>query len=178
MDFLLDPGDDHRKVRAAMLRYREYLASVRRDLPREVFEFASSPWRYDFTDHRCLHDSWIENVSIDELSPPGAPEDRSVEVTVRLLGAYHDGYTILHYRGVKSYHLTMNAINRQLGSGLANRSGGAHGDWLVDEIRLGKGGEVIHEILLSTGITWVITCTTIHYSTTIIDTAIRAGQTN
>jgi hypothetical protein len=167
MNFLRDPGDDHRKVLAGIQRYEEYLASVRRELPREVFELASSRWRFDFTDHRCLHDSWIESVSIDEGSQSDALDSRSVEITMRLLGAYHDGHTILHYSGVKSYQLAMNSANRRSGGELNNLAITGHGDWLMDEIRLGNGRDVIHEILLSTGVTWVIVCTTIHYSTTI-----------
>lgn len=164
MKYLAHPADDPRKVLAGIDRYCAYLESVRHGLPAEVFELASPSWRFDFTDHRCLHDSWVEKVSIDERSSQRSTERRSVEITIRLLGAFHDGYTTLRYEGVTAYQIF---LNRMPNDGRPAAPVAGHGDWMVDELRLDDAGAVVHEILLSNADTWQITCEMVRYSTTI-----------
>jgi len=124
--------------------YREYLQSVKERLSVTAFEFATAAWHYDHSDHRCPHDSWVESLTIDE---PGAGErlqDRSLRISTRLLGAFHDGHLLLGYADVQTYSLE------------SPKGRAGHGDWLVDEIRLSDNGFVLHEVLFSNDSRWRI----------------------
>ena len=124
--------------------YREYLQSVKERLSVTAFEFATAAWHYDHSDHRCPHDSWVESLTIDE---PGAGErlqDRSLRISTRLLGAFHDGHLLLGYADVQTYSLE------------SPKGRAGHGDWLVDEIRLSDNGFVLHEVLFSNDSRWQI----------------------
>ena len=61
-------------------------------------------------------------------------ELRSLTITIRLLGAYHDDYIELVYPDVYSYDLAGMHVGR------------GHGDLQYDEFRVGEQGRVIHEI--------------------------------
>jgi len=124
--------------------YREYLRSVKERLPASAFEFATAAWHYDYSDHRCPHDSWVESLTIDEPARGGRLEDRSLRISTRLLGAFHDGHLMLDYADVQMYSL----------ENPKTRSG--HGDWLFDEIRLSENGIVLHEVLFSNDSLWLI----------------------
>ena len=124
--------------------YREYVQSVKERLPRSAFEFATAAWHYDYSDHRCPHDSWVESLTIDEPARGGRLQDRSLRISTRLLGAFHDGYLLLGYADVQMYSL----------EGPKTRAG--HGDWLVDEIRLSENGFILHEVLLNNDNRWLI----------------------
>ena len=55
-------------------------------------------------------------------------------LTVRLLGAYHDGHIELRYEGVTVYRLE----SWDLAAG--------HRGWLADELRIDAAGRLEHEI--------------------------------
>ena len=131
--------------------YREYLQSIKDRLPPSAFEFATAAWHYDHCDHRCPHDSWVESLTIGEASKEGRLHDRSFYISLRLLGAFHDGHILLSYTDVQNYLLDN------------PRTLGGHGDWLVDEIRLAETGLVLHEVLFSTGSRWLIQAKDISY---------------
>jgi hypothetical protein len=59
---------------------------------------------------------------------------RSTTLTIRLLGAYHDGFIEFLYPEVYAYDLGATSV------------GQGHGDWRYDEFRLGDGGRLVHEI--------------------------------
>ena len=124
--------------------YREYLQSVKDRLPVSAFEFATAAWHYDYSDHRCPHDSWVESLTIDEAARGGRLEDRSLRISSRLLGAFHDGHLSLDYADVQMYSL----------ENPKTRAG--HGDWLFDEIRLSENGFVLHEVLFGNDSLWLI----------------------
>ena len=94
-------------------------------------------------DPRCPHDAWVERVEVLETGTGERQAMRSLEIRIRLLGAYHDGHIELAYEGVRRY---------RIGS-----RGSAHGDWLYDELRLSADGFVLHEIEIA-GDTWEIEC--------------------
>ena len=71
-------------------------------------------------------------------------EARSLHISTRLLGAFHDGYLLLGYADVQMYSLE------------SPKALAGHGDWLVDEVRLSDSGFVLHEVLLSNDSRWVI----------------------
>lgn len=131
--------------------YARYLESVRESLPNSAFEFATAFWRHS-DDHRGLHDSWVESLVVTEPSSGDRHENRAIEIQVRLLGSYHDGYMTINYRGVQSY-----ALETPLEFKLPPLHVG-HGDWLSDEVTLSKQNFVLHEVELSRGSRWLIEC--------------------
>ena len=131
--------------------YAQYLESVRELMPRSAFEFATASWR-DNVNHRCLHDSWVESLTLAEPSQGDRHQNRSLEIHVRLLGSYHDGHTTISYREVQSY-----SLETPLEFKLPPLDVG-HGDWLYDEVRLSEHKFVVHEVEFSRGSRWLIEC--------------------
>lgn len=120
-------------VDGAFARYRAYLEANRHRFPPSAYSLASSDWYFGFSDHQAPHDSWLESLSVSEPSTGQRSEIRTVSITIKLLGAYHDGYIELHYPTVFEYRLG----GMTLGQG--------HGDWRYDEFRLNERDQVIHE---------------------------------
>jgi hypothetical protein len=107
---------------------------VQRQLP----DFATAAWYSDPSDHRCPHDGWLESLQFTEPALGKRQEQRKTAVTLRLLGAFHDGHILLHYTGVTGYQLSSESCGRGLG------------DWLHDEFSVAESG------LLSHRITWCL----------------------
>jgi hypothetical protein len=103
----------------------------RRELPR----FATEPWYNDPRDHRCPHDAWLESVEISEAATGQRNEVRRTVITVRLLGAYHDGRIVFRYRDVSNF--TLSGVHTLRGLG----------DWLSDKFVHSDTGSLVHEIL-------------------------------
>jgi len=138
-------------------QYRAFLAEHADRLPPGVATFALHDWYYNPQEHRCPHDSWLEELSIIEPWAGNRNEQRSVEVRLRLLGAYHDGHIFFRYLDVRSYSLETpaNFEPSPLHEG--------HGDFLVDEIRPLPDGSVEHAIKFSTGSRFRIECSNIEF---------------
>ena len=150
MKFLSDyPGGSTEEVVRAFRDYSAYLRSVRERLPKSAYEFAAAPWHYDHNDHRCPHDSWVEALTISEAAAGKRREKRHIELAIRLLGAFHDGYLELSYSDVEAYSL--------VGASDKKRVIG-HDDWLADEVRLSEKNLVDHEILFRGTSRWLIEC--------------------
>jgi hypothetical protein len=124
-------------VPLAFRAYHLYLDSVADRFPPEALAVARSAWYHDSRDHRCPHDAWLEELRIRETGAGPPQSERSAEITVRLLGAYHDGRTDLTYRDVSRYDCR---FYRPRGAHVA------HADWRYDEFRLSEDGRLIHEI--------------------------------
>lgn len=142
------PADSLDAFQAGWARHQRYLASIAERLPPSARAFALAEWHYDFEDPRCPHDAWVEQVEVLETGTGYRGEVRSLDLRVRLLGAYHDGHIELTYRAVHHY---------RIGSQRPD-----HGDWLYDEIRLSPEGRVLHEIEF-VGDTWEIECQDVAY---------------
>jgi hypothetical protein len=140
--------DSLEEFRTGWARYQEYLDSIADRLPPSARAFALAAWHYDFSDPRCPHDAWVERVEVLETGSGDRHEVRSLQLRVRLLGAYHDGHIELMYEDVRRY---------RIGS-----RGPGHGDWLYDEIRLSADGHVLHEIEIG-GDSWEIECQDVAY---------------
>jgi len=136
--------------------YQEYLQSIQGRLPDSARDFALSHWHYDFEDHRCPHDAWLESVAIREPAQGERKEFRQIEIRIALLGAYHDGNIEIFYPQVANYHIVRGFDSSTRGKKIG------HGDWLTDEVRLTDAGRVIHEIEFEKGI-WVIEAGDIEY---------------
>jgi hypothetical protein len=124
---------------SAFARYRQYLKSVQADFPPNAFALATSDWYFTSSDHRAPHDGWLEEARLVEIALTHDRSERQVDLHVRLLGAYHDGWIELHYQDVTRYILDLHSPRSGTGRG-------SHQDWRYDEFRLAPGGRVEHEI--------------------------------
>lgn len=102
---------------------------------RKLPEFASADWYLDPSDHRCPHDAWLETLEISEPAEGERKEKRQTAITVRLLGAYHDGHIVFRYVGVRKYSVASGSCEHGLG------------DWLRDELSLSSEGLMVHRIV-------------------------------
>jgi hypothetical protein len=115
-------------------KYRKYLEDNHDRFPSAAHTLAMSDWYHDPRYHECPHDAWLEWVKVEEHSTGERHEIRSVAITIKLLGAYHDGIIEIHYPKVFEYRLNSLALE------------GGHRDWRYDELRLNEKGHLIHEI--------------------------------
>ncbi len=102
--------------------------------PRQLPDFARADWYSDATDHRCPHDAWLESVELSETTEGERRETRKTAITVRLLGAYHDGHIFFRYSDVSSFAIGSPSSGRGLG------------DWLEDRYSLSAVDSLRHEI--------------------------------
>ena len=133
MTFILAEERDADVV-TAFANYKSYLKENETHFPSSAFELANSDWFYNFDDHKCPHDAWLEKIEIIEPATGKNSENREVAIKIRLLGAYHDGYIELYYPKVFRYQFNVPAGDK------------GHGDWRYDEFRLSENGHLIHEI--------------------------------
>lgn len=154
--------EDHLLIKKCFNEYFQYLESIKDKLPKNVVDFAMAPWHYDPSDYKCPHDAWVESLKIAEVSFGERRRNRNIEIHLQLLGAYHDGFIDLIYKGVKGYTLT---LPEEDNSGLNTW----HGDWMSDEIRLTEDGNVIHEVEFQVDGRWKIFFTDIEYKWTPFD---------
>ena len=127
--------------------YEHDIAAIAERLPPNAREFALAKWHRDPQDHRCIHDSWIEELKVKEIASGDRQDHRMLEVSVRLLGAYHDRYLVLSYSAVRLYSLTRST----LGSTFVRHTV-AHGDLLDDSFAMTEDGYIIHKIRLEFGL--------------------------
>jgi hypothetical protein len=131
-------------------KYASYLATKAAVFPAGAYAFATATWHYDPSDHRCPHDAWLDELTIEE-KVDASEEVRVARIVINLRGAYHNGTLDIVYEKVHGYDLRYLDPERLV-------PGRAHGDWLLDEIRLADDGRVEHEINFSRNGNWVITC--------------------
>ncbi len=148
----LDPRGPYEEIKRRQDAYDRHLESIRDRLPPSAYDFATTvAFRRDVS----LHDAWVESLTITEPSTGERSHIRHVEIHVRLLGAWHDGYIQLCYKDVRRYALSAPHLYPEAEY--------AHGDWLVDEIRLSEAGLVEHEVRFSTRSRWLIECADIEH---------------
>ena len=133
MTFIL-ANDRDQDVTSAFANYRKYLDTHKDKFPKSAYELASSEWWYDFNNHKCPHDAWLERVLIIEPSEGERNEDRATEVKVMLLSAYQDGYIELSYKNAVSIKIDSHDVKR------------GHRDWRYDEFRYTQSELFVHEI--------------------------------
>ncbi|HEX8219068.1 MAG TPA: hypothetical protein VF914_07625 [Chloroflexia bacterium] len=190
MRYLLNPSDwryDQATWRQQWSAYDEYLRSLRGRIPESAFDFATAEWHYNFSDPRCPHDATVEEFTLltrysgsrwyyrgrsgrtsrlgrSRLHKGYLPKREQVphlDIFVRLLGAYRDGYMELTYKKVCSFDVSSPRYRRgyyPIGPG----------DWHYDEVRLSDQGLVEHEIQFgaavhSKAVYWKIECEDIFF---------------
>jgi len=135
MSFILAEQRDNDRGDTWWKAYQRYVEENRGRFPEGALELVTSDWYFNFGDHRSPHDSWLEWSRLGEAAKTEQrSEARQSCLTVRLLGAYHDGYIELHYPVVYSLSLSAPNLNRGLG------------DWRYDEFRISDAGNLVHEI--------------------------------
>ena len=157
MAYLLSNDGRDENVVVAFEKYRNYIESNKNKLSSSAYNLAISEWFYNFQDHKCPHDAWLENLLIFEPSEGERCEARKTEIIVKLLGSYHNGYIELIYKNVSSFKI--DAFNIKAG----------HSDWRYDEFRLSESGLLLHEIEWSgykDTSNWLIEAEDIEYSWT------------
>ena len=100
----------------------------KKSLPASALEFTLADWHYNNIDPRCPHDAWLEHVIIREPSSGERSEIRGLEIEIKLLGAYHDGYIQLLYKDVESYF-----FDQPYRWNEKHSTENGHGDWLIDD---------------------------------------------
>lgn len=147
-------GAGFEAVHAAWERHLAHVASIRDRLPPGARAYAEAPWHYDVADPRCPHDAWVEHFHLHEPARGDRRERRRIDLEVRLLGAYHDGYLTFRYRNVVAYRVAQtNTPSARPFRGLVG-----HGDWLTDDIGISAEGFVTHDVLFALGGRWFIEC--------------------
>ena len=121
-------------VAEAFRLYREYLRTNEASFPKSAYALAMSDWYWDVSLSGCPHDAWLKNLVVTETSEGPRQEIRAVEMTIELLGPYHDGVIEFHYPGVSGYQMESRGLEM------------GHRDWLYDEFRIDERGRLIHEI--------------------------------
>ncbi len=115
-----------------------------------AYSFATASWRGKNNDPRELHDSQLANFIVKES------KEGSVEITIKLIGAFYDRYLYLRYLNVDNYFF---------------RNKSSHGDLLRNEVRLSDTMKVIHEIEWGIDDNWMIECEDIIYSYRLFEKA-------
>lgn len=133
--------------------YQNRLQKIKKRMSPSVQEYALADWHYNPSDHRCPHDAWLEHLIIRELASGERSEIRTLQIEIRLLGAYHDGYIELLYKDVESY-----CLDQPHRRGQWETTEKGHKDWKVDEVDLSKNGYILHEIEWQDGGHWFIEC--------------------
>ncbi len=135
--------------------YQTYLASIKEQLPKSVYEYATAPWHYNvgLHDPRCPHDAWVEAITVSETATRQDKQDRTIQIRARLLDPFHTGIIMLRYNNVVSFTLSAPNVKETLFPNAINRG---HNDLIIDEIRLAEDGNVIHEIEFALGACWLI----------------------
>lgn len=131
--------------------YLDYLLTIRTRMPEHIYAFASDPRNFDLTASSSLHDAWLESLNVREQASGSRNEVRRLEVSLCLLGPYHDRLIHLSYSGVERY--LFDAPNR---AGDARFDHTAHGDLYTHEIRLVRDGVFVHEFVFERGGTLLV----------------------
>lgn len=131
--------------------YNQHLQKIISDLPGQTRAFAIAPWYHDPKSHDCPHDAWLMDLGLEAKTV--RDEDRAMNLTMTLLGAYHDRILTFKYTNVTECNFEI------LKTGTQNV-----GDWLNDELDIVERGFVSHEILWQFGKPWKIISEFVEFS--------------
>ena len=89
-------------------KYLEYLETIKKDLPVNIYEFAKDENRQNLSSPHSLHDAWISSLTIKENRNKERPFNSKLSIKIELLGPMHDRDIILSYIEVESYEIKGN----------------------------------------------------------------------
>src|SRR6478735_8519121 len=130
IDFLLHTASevDYHVMDQQWQDYLSYLESIRDRLGPGAYAYASGPM-HNGGSEEAPHDSWFDTLSVSATQGDrDAGTRRKVDLHLRLLGSYLNGFIDFHYVNVQSYKLV-----------------DVH-EWRFDEVSLSDEGYVRHEI--------------------------------
>ena len=149
------PTRDYRVLHQAMddqLRackdYQRHLELISSKLPKPTRDLVLAQWYQNFNHHDCPHDSWLMNLNLNVSG-----EEHVLNLTLNLLGAYHDRILAFTYHNVVFCGFEIQKQGRQ-----------STGDWLRDEFDVIENGFVSHEILWQFGEPWKIISKSVEFS--------------
>ena len=139
-------AESHQPTRVLIwATYEQDVAQIASRLPADARKYALAAWHCDLTDRRCIHDTWIEKIDIAENGSGGPGDTRSLEISIRLLGAHRDRHLTLTFPSVRHY-----TIERPLSDSKRQDVAG-HGDVLDDSIKMSADGDVIYTLRMELG---------------------------
>jgi hypothetical protein len=118
--------------------YEEDLAQIAAQLPPNARRYALASWHCDLTDHRCIHDSRVEVISVVE-------QKRAVGIVIRLTGAHQDRHLLLKFLSVRRYSMEHPAAEP------GRHKDAGHGDVLDDSFKLTPDGYVVYSLRMEFG---------------------------
>lgn len=130
-------------------------------MPKHVYDFAADCGHFDLTSHSSLHDAWLESITIQENASGDRSQVRVSEITIRLLGPFHDRHIHLRYEGVTGYSSVMPARH-----GEPRYTHTAHGDLYTHEILVNERDLLTHKLLFERESTVFIECANITHRET------------
>jgi hypothetical protein len=140
------PSKPEKSLRVSLWAgYEEALAPIASRLPANARKYALASWHRDVTDHRCIHDAWIEAISVVEDGSGIRKEKRAMGIVIRLLSAHQDRRLILKLPGVRRYIIERPLIEGQ------SRNDAGHGDILDDSIQLTSDGYILYSLRMEFG---------------------------
>ncbi len=91
-------------------KYKLYLKNMKHKYPKDIYDFLSDSKRHDLG-KESLHDSWIRKINIETRIG-----NKSADIILVLLGAYHDREFYLYFDEVKQYKInqSLQDISRDL----------------------------------------------------------------
>lgn len=109
--------------------------------------------RHGLDDKGSFHDAWIRTLSIEETLDEDSQPD-TVNISLVLLGPYHDRLFHVRYENVRDYSVHEgDGIPGPFTDRLRPRG---HDDLLVHELRLSPKGEYVHEMIFASETTiWI-----------------------
>ena len=87
--------------------YLAHIKNIKDKLPESVYEYASDVRHYDLQSVQSLHDSWLEEFSVNEEFTGVRKEVRQTKVKLKLLGSFHDHHIYIEYNTVSN--ISMNS---------------------------------------------------------------------
>lgn len=112
-------------------KYLEYLETIKKNLPLDIYEFARDENRHNPGSPHSLHDAWISSITIKENRNKERPFNSKPSIKIEILGPMHDRDIILTYIEVESYKIKGNKNPLNWGDTF-------HGDIDHHEIRLSE----------------------------------------
>jgi hypothetical protein len=117
-------------------------------MPEFLYAFAANPDNHDLKNPNSLHDSSLVCWGVREFPVKLKPKSRQVSIECCLLGSRHDRMIHLNYGCVLSHQ-----IREPTDAPLSESRG--HGDLLVHEIQVLQDGIFSHELVFSTGFSFL-----------------------
>src|SRR5262245_31308590 len=146
--------------------YERYLETVKHIMPADLFAFAANFENFNLSSPNSLHDAWLGEWSIAEVTPPNEKRSkRVIEIRARFLGPQHDRHIYLTYRNVGSYTMQNPEEFEMPPTGRVG-----HGDLLIHELTVVREGLFEHELRFSRGTVFSVQFTGFEHRIEIIPT--------